>query len=76
MSIAAVQIDRPVSRYAVIGAVLAVIGILPLAIAFSIGGLLQTSDGSYRGRGYAVFGLIFSLAILSVLGFWYFALRS
>jgi len=76
MSIVGAPTSRPISHYAVFGAVFALIGILPLAIAFSIGGLLQTSDGTHKGRGYAVFGLVFSLAIVWVFGFWYFALRS
>lgn len=63
------------SNFAVIGLVFALIGLFPLGIAFSIGGLLQTSDGQRKGRGLAIAGVFISVASIAPLLRWYFAMR-
>ena len=60
---------------AVIGFVLALLGIFPLGIAFSVGGLLQTRDGEQRGRGLAIAGTVISLLTVVPVLWWYFFLR-
>lgn len=63
------------SSSAVIGLVFALLGIFPLGIAFSVGGLLQTQDGERSGRGLAIAGVVISVVTIIPLLWWYFFAR-
>ena len=58
-----------------IGLVFAILGVFPLGIAFSIGGLLQTRDGERSGRGIAIAGVTISVLTIAPLLWWYFWVR-
>ncbi|NLF05842.1 MAG: DUF4190 domain-containing protein [Actinomycetales bacterium] len=62
------------SRGAVIGFATALLGLVPISIPFSVGGLVQTGEGGQRGRGLAVAGLVVSALWLVPVVVW-FALR-
>lgn len=64
-----------ISSSAVIGFVFALLGISPLGIAFSIGGLLQTQDGEKSGRGLAIAGVVISVLTVIPLLWWYYFAR-
>jgi len=64
------------SHDAVIGFVFALLGVIPIGLAFSIGGLLQTSGGDQRGRGLAIAGVYVSAAQITLLLWWYFFNRA
>ena len=62
---------RRISQSAVIGFGFALVGVFPLGIAFSIGGLLQTQDGEKSGRGLAIAGVVISVLTVIPLLWWY-----
>ncbi|WP_430868867.1 hypothetical protein [Demequina aurantiaca] len=64
------------SSSAIIGLVFALLGIIPLGLAFSIGGLLQTSGGDRSGRGIAIAGLSITVVQIALLLSWYFFIRA
>lgn len=64
------------SSSAIIGLVFALLGVIPLGLAFSIGGLLQTSGGDLRGRGLAIAGLTITVVQIAFLLTWYFFIRA
>ncbi|WP_407342160.1 hypothetical protein [Pengzhenrongella phosphoraccumulans] len=66
---------RRISSSAVIGFVFALLGVFPLGIAFSIGGLLQTQDGEKSGRGLAIAGVVISVLTVIPLLWWYYFAR-
>lgn len=68
-------VAQRMSNFAVNGPVVALIGLFPLGFAFSSGGLLQTSDGERRGRGFAIAGVLISVASIAPVLWWYFAIR-
>jgi hypothetical protein len=51
-------------------------GVIPLGLAFSIGGLLQTSGGDQRGRGLAIAGLTITVVQIALLLTWHFFIRA
>lgn len=64
------------SHYAVIGLVFAFLGVIPLGLAFSIGGLLETRGGERRGRGLAIVGLYITAVQIAGLLVWFFFNRA
>jgi hypothetical protein len=69
--------DRRTSVAAILGFGLALLGIAPLALAFSIVGFLETREGDVRGWPFAVAGVLLggfgTLVLVAWFLIWFFS---